>query len=791
MEDDLRWDRTRIEVVEFGWDTTRFDPLDFSWDAARFEPVEFSWDATLFEQVELISGPSFSPDFALRPPTSLDETPFLSQPAFHQCELDTPRFETINLLQPLGRPNIDGTIFVKKQEELFQQGRGATKVTVEPQDLRRIGIKQPRGLNIFELLLPVLMPPAATEFSDELLFPQELYPFQRAGVKRLFETENALLADDMGLGKTVQAITAFRALIRRSKALYALVICPKSVVQNWLRELERWAPELVSIAVQGPPDARRILWQAHLRKCHVLVTTYDLVRQDHDLIKTSQFDLVVADEVQRIKNPGVKAAQTVRNLNAKRRWALTGTPLENDVQELVAIFNFILPGLFRANEKARLSALPREVRERIRPHVLRRRKEEALPELPGKVFDTKWLELSENQRAEYDRVEKQGTEQLKTTENVTLQHVFALIQKLKQICNFAPTSGESAKFEYLIEDYLAEACIGDQKVIIISQYVQTLDNIYRRLKGYQPLRYTGQLSTAERTRIENYFQFGDTHKVLLLSLRAGGVGINLTRANYVVHFDRWWNPAVERQAEDRTHRIGQLKTVFVTRFICKDTIEEKIERILERKRILFNDVIDELADVNLERTFSEEELFGLFGLSPPRRLSADQAPRSAYSEGSRSESVVAEPEVNETASAAVIRPDKPFSNLVLLRNTLRDSEEFINWADLHFSARGLEELIDILDPARVRSVKILSGPANANERAKKDFQRFCDELVPKGILAEWRILPGFAHDRWIISKNACYNVPPINSLLKGDFAELLETPNRPPFDDWWNKAAPI
>jgi hypothetical protein len=149
------------------------------------------------------------------------------------------------------------------------------------------------------------------------------------------------------------------------------------------------------------------------------------------------------------------------------------------------------------------------------------------------------------------------------------------------------------------------------------------------------------------------------------------------------------------------------------------------------------------------------------------------------------------PGAREDPSAHVIRPEEPFSNVVRLRSILRESEEFIDWADLHFSARALEELIVTLDPAVVRVVRILSGLANVNDRAKKDFERFCDELKQKGIVAEWRTLPDFAHDRFIITKSACYNVPPINSLLKGSYSEILKTPNRPPFDEWWKKASPI
>jgi hypothetical protein len=303
--------------------------------------------------------------------------------------------------------------------------------------------------------------------------------------------------------------------------------------------------------------------------------------------------------------------------------------------------------------------------------------------------------------------------------------------------------------------------------------------------------YTGALSTAQREKVHADFTNRDVHKVLLLSLRAGGVGINLTRANYVVHFDRWWNPAVERQAEDRTHRIGQQRSVFVTRLICKDTVEERIEKILERKRILFQEVIDELADVNLERILSEEELFGLFGLHSPRSRKQDHNSHASQSQEPSNNWEPLQANAGSKRTAEIIRPEQPFSNVVRLRSILRDSEEYIYWADLHFSARALEEIIVTLDPANVRFVKILSGPANVNDRAKKDFDRFREELSKKGVTAEWRVLPEFAHDRFIITRSVCYNIPPINSLLKGSYSEILETPNRPPFDRWWQQASAI
>ncbi len=705
--------------------------------------------------------------------------------------LSDAKFQIVNLIQPVVLPKAYGTIFVRKEEHEIRLGQPQTRVRVEPQNLaQRINQRTPKGLDIFELLLPILMPPATSEFKDELLFPQELYEFQRVGVKWLFENTNALLADDMGLGKTVEAITAFRALIRRSHILQVLIICPKSVLPNWMRELERWAPELLAIKIYGNHLARQVAWRGYIGKCHVLVTTYEVIREDFEAVKGQKFDLVLADEVQRIKNFDTSTAHAVCGLSAERRWALTGTPLENRLEDMVNIFRFVRPGLFSAVDMFSLST--RLVRERVKPYVLRRRKDEALKDLPEKVLDTTLLELTEKQRYAYESAENDGVIRLKSTSNLTVQHVLALIQYLKQICNFDPASGDSAKVDYLQEDYLESACQNDDKTIVISQYVKTLEELKGRLKDYDPLVYSGQLSLEQRVQIENLFRVKDNHRVLLLSLRAGGVGINLTSANHVLHFDRWWNPAVERQAEDRTHRIGQKKTVFVTRLICQGTIEERIERLLEQKKILFREVVDELADVNLERVLSEEELFGLFGLKPPRQQIVDNIVRQTLAKHGVSEiKTTSEESQRPGVQPAEIRPSEPYSNLLRLRNILRSCEKYIWWVDNYFNARGLEELFVCLDPAVVRDVRILSGPARVDEKAKRDFERFRKELAPKGISAEWRVSKGFAHDRFIMGDNVCYLAASVDTILVGNYSQILQTPNRPPFDQWWSAATPL
>ena len=621
-------------------------------------------------------------------------------------------------------------------------------------------------INLFELLLPILMPPARTEFGEEFLLPHELYDFQRYGVKWLAEKGSALLADDMGLGKTVQAIVAFRVLVRQGKALQALVVCPKSVRLNWVRELEKWAAELITISVSGSREQRRRAWSAYVGKSHILIATYETVRQDMGAISGREFDVVIADEVQRVKNPSTDTARAIKGLPCRRAWGLTGTPLENRIEDVVSVFGFIRPDLFSTNQ-----AWIGDVKRKIEPFMLRRRKEEALKNLPGKIKDVKYIELEEAQDRAYRRAEEQGVIRLRTGENVTVQHVLALITQLKQICNFDPATGESAKLEFL-QDYLEDAVAEESKVLVFSQFVKSLEWMEPQLLSYRPMVYSGKLSERQRQDIVDRFQDDESHKVLLLSLKAGGLGLNLTAANYVVHFDSWWNPAVESQAEDRVYRIGQNKSVIVTSLVCVDTIEEKIQRLLDSKRELFREVIDDLSDAGLTKVLTEEELFGLFDLRPPRRR-----------------------EETTTEPAQEIRgqvtPETPYTNVMIARRVIRECSNYIWWLDRHFDRKAFELLYE-LDKDRVTQVSILSTRANVDRAAEQDFRRFRDEMARHGITAEWRVadLHGI-HDRYIVSQGRCYNVPPVNTLFSGGLSDIQPAVAPPAFERLWANARSI
>lgn len=479
---------------------------------------------------------------------------------------------------------------------------------------RTAGTRVPRRLDVFDLILPVLQPPLGVKFDSVLAFApgQELYDFQRYGVAWSAQQSQALLADEMGLGKSIQAIVGLRVLFRQARILSTLILCPKSILTDWERKLKIWSPELRVQVVRGQRELRELQWSS---QAHVHVATYESLRQDSDLVEPNRFNLVIVDEIQRIKNPETGVAQSVRRLGPSVRWGLSGTPLENRLDDLVAIFAFLSPGLLRSHEVADLA----RVKRKIEPYVLRRRKAEALKDLPEKVVGEAWVELTDGQRIRYEDAERLGVLDLKGLgEKITITHVFSLINHLKQICNMDPVTGESAKLDFVKPrlEHIAEQ--GD-KALVFSQFpAKTLARMLVALEGFGAQLYDGSLSERERDRVLEAFKQGAERAVLLLSVKAGGLGLSLTEANYVFHMDLWWNPATATQAEDRTHRIGQTKKVFVQYIYTVDTIEERIRKLVEQKRQLFREVIDQLSDVALSKILTEDELFGLFELQRPR-----------------------------------------------------------------------------------------------------------------------------------------------------------------------------
>ncbi|MBC8358134.1 MAG: restriction endonuclease [Candidatus Aminicenantes bacterium] len=571
-------------------------------------------------------------------------------------QLQIPEIESIELLSK--KPRRAGKLFSKaeaivKEEELFTSEEGSKECihglkknwcSICSEKERQEKEIERLKVDPFDLIFPILQPPLGDNFDSSIAFPKPLYDFQRTGIKFLIERDRALLGDEMGLGKTIQAICATRFLFRTGNINNCLILCPRSVLSTWEKELWDWAPELRLIKIRGTREQREISWNS---PAHIYLTTYETLRQDlqstlgnyksqssktlslyEELeeqdkeniiledIAMNEFDLIILDEIQKIKNPKAEVTKAARNIETPLRWGLSGTPLENRLEELISIFAYLKPGLLIYKDASR----PWKVKKAIEPYFLRRRKADALPDLPDKVHEEKWLELFPFQREAYDLAEMEGKITLNEKgESITVHHIFSLITKLKQICNIEPVSKESCKLEYLTE-VLGDITEQGDKVLIFSQYPEkTLRLIEPALKKYNPIIYHGALSDKQRDQKIKKFQDEEDNKILLMSIKAGGLGITLHRACYVFHFDFWWNPSVADQAESRAHRIGQEKTVFVTSLFTKDSIEERIQQLLQRKRELFREVIDDLSDTNLSKAITEEELFGLFGLNKPER----------------------------------------------------------------------------------------------------------------------------------------------------------------------------
>lgn len=507
------------------------------------------------------------------------------------------------------------------QERLFNDEK--CKHGIEEDSCSTCTPKEPRsskktatGIDIFDLILPILTPPPNLQTLNEFLPGKELYPYQIQGIEFLANSEAALLADEMGLGKTIQAVVSLLILFHTGKISSALIICPRSVFTSWGRELESWAPGIHVSGIRGSKVLRELKWST---LSHVYLTTYETLREDLECLPNKNFDLCILDEVQRIKNPTTQVTKSVREIDARIRWGLSGTPLENRVEELVSILAYLKPGLLKYDD----AGWPDLVMKKIKPYFLRRRKTDVLKDLPEKVKNLVWISLSPAQQVAYDLAEKEGVVALNEQgESVTIQHILALITKLKQICNVDIVSGESSKLEHL-KDKLESIKEQGDKALVFSQFPEkTLRFLEANLQEHQPLMYHGGLSDGQRDDIVTKFQRDEQNRVLLMSVKAGGLGITLTRANYVYHFDQWWNPATSTQAEDRTHRIGQKKTVFVTTLMTTGTIEERVHLLLERKRALFNEVIDNLSEVNIDKVLTKDELFSLFNLTPGKKKSA-------------------------------------------------------------------------------------------------------------------------------------------------------------------------
>lgn len=481
----------------------------------------------------------------------------------------------------------------------------------KPPQPKRTKLRPPEdALSLQDRLFYLLQPPLETWLAgQELVMPFEPFPFQYEGIAWLFSQKSALLADEMGLGKTMQSITAIRLLMRSAQARRVLLVCPKPLIPNWTREFKLWAEELPVMVLEGDAGRRRMLWT--MPGINVLIANYELMSRDLEDFggeEVPKFDLLVLDEAQRIKNRESRTAQVARSIPRRRSWALTGTPIENRPEELVSLYEFmnVVPPRAECDVK--------QLQRLSKSYILRRTKDLVLTDLPPRLDRDEYLELTPSQQHAYKIAEKEGVIHLdELGDTISVQHVFELVLRLKQITNFDPLTGDSIKLERLVAE-MEEIAQSNGKAILFSQWTKSLDWLKDRLLPFGPLVYHGGIPTPKREPILKRFREDPDSHLLLMSYGTGAVGLNLQFAGYVFLFDRWWNPAVEDQAINRAHRIGQKNPVIVTRFICKDTIEERIDTVLRQKRELFESVLGDGKTTNASLSLTASEIFGLFDL---------------------------------------------------------------------------------------------------------------------------------------------------------------------------------
>ncbi|MBE6053150.1 MAG: ATP-dependent helicase [Clostridium sartagoforme] len=469
-------------------------------------------------------------------------------------------------------------------------------------------------------------------FKEPLTLNATLRNYQKEGYNWLKTMDylgfGGILGDEMGLGKTIQAITFILSTLPSK----TIIITPTSLLYNWGNELDKFAPTVKWMVLNGTKD-ERINALNNISEYDVIITTYNLFKRDADLYNDINFDYCFIDEAQYIKNSNSQNALAVKSIRANRRFALTGTPIENSVMELWSIFDFIMPGyLFDENKFSvryykklhESNEVLEELNKLIKPFILRRYKKDVIKELPTKIEKKLLVSMSEEQEKTYaiysdyakNLIEKKvKDDDLKNSKIEILSY----ITKLRQIC-LDPSVlindyiGDSGKIEALIE-ILSQSIEEGHKILVFSQFTSVLRNISNRL-DLEKISYSyldGSIPSEKRIKIIDEFNKG-SNSVFLISLKAGGTGLNLTSADIVIHFDPWWNPAVEDQATDRAHRFGQKNIVEVIKLIAKNSIEEKIVNLQDEKRKLIDKLIDNNMDASNFNSLSEDDILSLFSI---------------------------------------------------------------------------------------------------------------------------------------------------------------------------------
>ncbi|MDK0570697.1 DEAD/DEAH box helicase [Clostridium perfringens] len=542
----------------------------------------------------------------------------------------------LNLLEDLGLENIkDNEVYIDKSKVLYIQEK-----------LKNRNLSFIKGGNVLQEIVGKLL---NKEFKRKLVpkaLNAELRPYQKEGFKWINEITDlgfgGVLADDMGLGKTLQII-AFLLSQKKSKSI---VVVPTSVIYNWMDEFEKFAPSIRIGLVHGSKSKRdkvlrdfkrglgikieeSNLKEKSYEKYDVLLTTYGTLKNDEKAYENLSFDYCIIDEAQNIKNPTAQATLSVKNIKSRCNIALTGTPIENNLMELWSIFDFVMPGYLFTKERFRERFILdesnlSELKSLITPFILRRLKEDVLSELPEKLEKKYLVEMKGKQKQLYSFYIKAIKNQLNENKSSEKSgrdkiNLFAYLTKLREIC-LDPSlvvpdyTGGSSKLT-VVKEIVKDASESGKKILLFSQFTSVLQKIEEDFKKEDISYLYLDGGTSAKDRVERVKKFNEDSniKVFLISLKAGGVGLNLTSASVVIHFDPWWNPAVEDQATDRAHRFGQENKVEVIKLVAKDTIEEKIVLMQEDKRELIQSLMDgKTMDGKGLKRLTEEEISKLF-----------------------------------------------------------------------------------------------------------------------------------------------------------------------------------
>jgi len=435
-------------------------------------------------------------------------------------------------------------------------------------------------------------------FLSEPEFVPTLYNFQVYGVNWLKKgLPLKILADDMGIGKTAQSISALNDLTKEGNILNTLIIAPGSLIQNWLNELILWAPNLLVSVITPPASIREEAWSIVLGNNHVYLTTYDQLKLLPEKVKKFKFDLAIADEAQNLKSPNTEMYKAIKNLNLENLWLLTGTPVENSKSDLINLLTLTKNSGVIAEDK---NLSEKEIRSLSKRYILRRNKKDILSDLPKLNEQKLEIELNQEQKEEYSKIIKEYKSGLSN------KNPLQILTELRKICDVSVKNNSSSKIDEVIR-LVQEAMKKDEKVVIFSFKVEPLELLSSKLKAYtKPLIYTGRLSKEKRDDVIKEFKSSEKANVLLASIQLAGVGLTLVEANHVIFFNEWWNPSINLQARDRVNRIGQKKDVFITSFLVKNTIDERLQIILEEKKRIFSGVVEELNEkLDYDSIFSQ------------------------------------------------------------------------------------------------------------------------------------------------------------------------------------------